>query len=137
MNLSVKNFPGAGLSGAATAAIERLPQSKTFLGGREQAASELMHSGPMNSLSNLGGILGRCTSQNPDIGPPFQTEVLGAVLAFPDLGDRVGRPASIRDGAVPAADRLECNVPVIYVAGTCMNAGKTVAATELVQSASP
>jgi len=82
---------------------------------------------------NLGGILGRCTSQNPDIGPPFQTEVLGAVLAFPDLGDRVGRPASIRDGAVPAADRLECDLPVIYVAGTCMNAGKTVAATELVR----
>ncbi|MGE3496108.1 MAG: hypothetical protein AB7N73_15540, partial [Gemmatimonadales bacterium] len=45
---------------------------------------------------NLGGILGRCTSVNPDIGPPFKAEVLGAVLAFPELGDRVGRPAHIR-----------------------------------------
>ena len=82
---------------------------------------------------NLGGILGRCTSVNPEIGPPFRAEVLGAVLAFPELGDRVGRPAHIRDGAVPPADLLESLVPVVYVAGTCMNAGKTVAATELVR----
>jgi hypothetical protein len=82
---------------------------------------------------NLGGILGRCTSVNPDIGPPFKAEVLGAVLAFPALGDRVGRPAHIKHGAVPPSDTLESKVPVVYVAGTCMNAGKTVAATELVR----
>lgn len=82
---------------------------------------------------NLGGILGRCTSVNPDIGPPFKAEVLGAILAFPELGDRVGRPAHIRDHAIPLADVLTCDVPVVYVAGTCMNAGKTVAATELVR----
>jgi hypothetical protein len=82
---------------------------------------------------NLGGILGRCTSVTPDIGPPFRAEVLGAILAFPALGDRVGRPAHIRDHAVPPADVLDSRVPVVYVAGTCMNAGKTVAATELVR----
>lgn len=82
---------------------------------------------------NLGGILGRCTSVNPDIGSPFQAEVLGAVLAFPELGDRVGRPAHIKDRAVPPSDTLDARVPVVYVAGTCMNAGKTVAATELVR----
>jgi hypothetical protein len=82
---------------------------------------------------NLGGILGRCTSVNPDIGPPFRAEVLGAILAFPELGDRVGRPAHIKDHSVPPADTLETGVPVVYVAGTCMNAGKTVAATELVR----
>lgn len=82
---------------------------------------------------NLGGVLGKCTSANPDIGPPFKAEVLGAVLTFPELGDRVGRPAHIRDQAVPTAETLVCDVPVVYVAGTCMNAGKTVAATELVR----
>src|SRR5574338_1650732 len=82
---------------------------------------------------NLGGILGTCTSVNPEIGPPFRAEVLGAILAFPELGERVGRPAHIRDHAVPPADRLESQVPVVYVAGTCMNAGKPVAATELVR----
>lgn len=82
---------------------------------------------------NLGGILGRCTSVNPEIGPPFRAEVLGAILTFPELGDRIGRPAHIKDLAVPPAERLESAIPVVYVAGTCMNAGKTVAATELVR----
>lgn len=85
---------------------------------------------------NLGGILGRCTSVNPDIGPPFKAEVLGAVLSFPELGDRVGRPAHIRDRAIAPTETLTCDVPVVYVAGTCMNAGKTVAATELVRGLS-
>ena len=89
--------------------------------------------GDVINVLNLGGILGRCTSENPEIGPPFKAEVLGAVLAFPELGDRVGHPAHIRDHAVPPADTLRCDVPVIYVAGTCMNSGKTVAATELVR----
>lgn len=94
--------------------------------------SEISVGDTINVL-NLGGILGRCTSSNPDIGPPFNAEVLGAVLSFPELGDRIGRPATIADGAIPPAETLECTVPVVYVAGTCMNAGKTVAATELVR----
>ena len=70
---------------------------------------------------------------NPDIGPPFRAEVLGAILTFPELGDRVGRPAHIKAHAIPPADRLDAAIPVVYVAGTCMNSGKTVAATELVR----
>lgn len=89
--------------------------------------------GDLIDVLNLGGILGKCTSANPEIGPPFQAEVLGAVLSFPELGDRIGRPAHIRDRAVPPAETLTCAVPVVYVVGTCMNAGKTVAATELVR----
>ncbi len=85
------------------------------------------------NVLNLGGILGRCTSLNPDIGPPFDAEVLGSVLTFPDLGDRVGRPASIRDGAVALPAHVDPSTPIVYVVGTCMNAGKTVAATELVR----
>lgn len=85
---------------------------------------------------NLGGVLGRCTSVNPEVGPPFRVEVLGAVLAFPELGDRIGRPAHILDGAVPPADALACAAPVVYVAGTCMNSGKTVAAAEIVRGLS-
>jgi hypothetical protein len=84
-------------------------------------------------ILNLGGILGRCTSVNPEVGPPFRATVMGAILAFPALGDRIGRPAHIKDHSVPPADALESQVPVVYVAGTCMNAGKTVAATELVR----
>ena len=82
---------------------------------------------------NLGGVLGKCTSMNPEIGPPFQAEVLGSILSFPELGDRVGKPATIRDNAVPMATTLECKLPIVFVVGTCMNAGKTIAATEIVR----
>lgn len=85
---------------------------------------------------NLGGVLGRCTSANPELGPPFRAELLGAVLSFPALGDRVGRAAHIRNGAVVPSDALACHVPVVWVSGTCMNAGKTVAATEIVRGLS-
>ena len=82
---------------------------------------------------NLGGILGRCTSANPDIGPPFKAEVLGAVLDFPGSG-RPDRPPRAHPGRRRSRRPTRSNAPpVVYVAGTCMNAGKTVAATELVR----
>src|SRR3954462_11128103 len=31
--------------------------------------------GDTSEVLNLGGILGRCTSGNPEIGPPFRAEV--------------------------------------------------------------
>jgi hypothetical protein len=110
--------------------------SRRALRGYAGSVPESITVGDVINVLNLGGILGLCSSSNPDIGPPFRAEVLGAVLAFPELGDRIGRPATIADGAIPPADALECAVPVVYVAGTCMNAGKTVAATELVRGLS-
>ena len=92
--------------------------------------------GDVLEVLNLGGILGVSTSLHPELGPPFRAQVLGAILAFPHLGDRIGQPAHIRDGAVPPAETLTLEAPVVYVAGTCMNAGKTVAATELVRGLS-
>jgi hypothetical protein len=91
------------------------------------AAGDILH------VLNLGGVLGRCSSSHPELGPPLRVEILGAVLVFPALGDRIGRPAHIRDHAIPSAAALACTTPVVYVAGTCMSAGKTLAATELVR----
>jgi hypothetical protein len=87
--------------------------------------------GDVLHVLNLGGVVGACTSTHPDLGPPLRVEVLGAVLVFPALGDRIGRPTHIRDHAIPPREDLTCRAPVIYVAGTCMSAGKTAAATEL------
>jgi hypothetical protein len=84
-------------------------------------------------LLNLGGVIGRCTSTNLELGPPLRAEVLGAVLSFPYLGERMGVPATIRDNAVAWADRLEPLPPVVYVSGTCMHAGKTYACAEIVR----
>jgi len=84
-------------------------------------------------LLNLGGVIGRCTSENPDLGRPFDVEILGAVLVFPGFEDRCGVPAHIGMNAIPlCADGLP-HVPVVYVAGTCMHSGKTTAACQLVR----
>ena len=34
-------------------------------------------------ILNIGGVLGICDSANPDVGAPFDCEVLGTVLHFP------------------------------------------------------
>lgn len=84
-------------------------------------------------ILNLGGVIGRCTSVNLEIGKPLQAEVLGQILSFPHLGERFGVPASIKTGAVAWSDKLEKTVPIVYVAGTCMNAGKTFACGEIIR----
>ncbi len=81
---------------------------------------------------NLGGVLGRCTSYAPDVGKPFEAEVLGAVLHFPHLGQRIGVPACIADHAIANGGMPEHSAPVVAVVGTCMDAGKTVAACEII-----
>jgi len=105
--------------------------SRRALKGYAGEVPSSIEPGDTIEVLNLGGVLGRCTSSHPEHGAPFAAEVLGAVLVFPALGDRVGRPAHIRDGAIPQAAALTARVPVVYVAGTCMSAGKTAAATEL------
>lgn len=86
-------------------------------------------------LLNLGGVLGIVESANPDLGAPFECEVLGQVLRFPFLGERVGVPANIADTAPPLHTGLldTGGIPVVAVVGTCMNAGKTFACTALIQ----
>jgi hypothetical protein len=105
--------------------------SRRALKGYAGVVPESIAPGDTINVLNMGGVLGRCTSAHPDYGAPFSAEVMGAVLVFPALGDRVGRPAHIRNGAILPAAVLNSRVPVIYIAGTCMNAGKTAAAIEL------
>lgn len=84
-------------------------------------------------LLNIGGVLGYCDSANPDVGPPFDCEVLGAVLHFPYLGERIGVPARAGASQFDEAATLETNgVPVVALAGTCMDSGKTAAACAIV-----
>lgn len=94
---------------------------------------EQLEPGDTLQILNIGGVLGICDSANPDVGPPFDCEVLGSVLCFPYLGERIGVPA--RAGAEALLDDgvLDSNgVPVIAMAGTCMDSGKTAAACAIV-----
>src|SRR5882757_4200992 len=49
--------------------------------------------GDVIQMLNIGGVLGICDSATPDKGKPFDCKVLGTVLTFPYLGERIGVPA--------------------------------------------
>src|SRR5579862_8369777 len=89
--------------------------------------------GDVIQMLNIGGVLGICDSVNPDKGKPFDCRVLGVVLNFPYLGERIGVPARVGYRALDFNATLESRgVPVVALAGTCMEAGKTAAAAAIV-----
>lgn len=87
---------------------------------RRIAPGDVLH------VLNMGGILGLCTSDHPDLGPALRVEVLGAVL------DDAGRHARIQDHAIEWREHLAHSAPLVMVSGTAMNTGKTYAAAQLV-----
>jgi hypothetical protein len=89
--------------------------------------------GDIIQILNIGGVLGICDSANPDVGPPFDCEVLGTVLSFPYLGERIGVPARAGADSLGEDTELVMNgVPVVALSGTCMDSGKTAAACAIV-----
>lgn len=91
--------------------------------------------GDVLNVLNMGGVIGVCDSINASFGQPFEAKILGAVLDFPFLGERIGVPAHITQGALPVEETLDVRgIPVVAIVGSCMNAGKTAAACSLVQS---
>src|SRR5271166_6775552 len=94
---------------------------------------ETLQPGDIVQMLNIGGVLGICDSATPDKGKPFDCKVLGAVLTFPYLGERIGVTA--RTGFKPLDYGAALNargVPVVALAGTCMEAGKTAAASAII-----
>ena len=106
---------------------------RNALQGYEGVLPEAVAAGDRLHLLNLGGVIGTCVSSNPGVGAPFEVEVLGQVLAFPQFGNRQGQPATIQAAALQGRPGT-APVPVVYVAGTCMNSGKTQAACALVRA---
>lgn len=103
------------------------------LRGYAGAVPESLKPGDTVDILNLGGVFGVCTSDNPEYGPPIKAEVLGAVLQFPSFKERIGKPASIHEGSIRPMDQLRSAPPLIIVTGTCMHAGKTRAACEIIK----
>jgi hypothetical protein len=112
--------------------VGALGHRKALLGysGHLPAALEV---GETIQILNIGGVLGICDSANPDVGAPFDCEVLGTVLHFPYLGERIGVPARVGAKELDSSAGLDTRgVPVIALAGTCMDSGKTAAACAIV-----
>src|SRR5688572_33377464 len=94
---------------------------------------EKLAPGDVIQMLNIGGVLGICDSVNPEKGRPFDCRVLGTVLHFPYLGERIGVPARVGPRKLDYGAALETNgVPVVALAGTCMEAGKTAAACAII-----
>jgi hypothetical protein len=92
-----------------------------------------VRAGDVIQMLNIGGVLGICDSVNPDKGKPFDCRVIGVVLHFPYLGERIGVPARVGHKKLDQAAKLDTHgVPVVALAGTCMEAGKTAAACAVI-----
>ncbi|NNC65200.1 MAG: DUF1611 domain-containing protein [Gammaproteobacteria bacterium] len=85
--------------------------------------------GDVLNVLNMGGIIGECTSDHPDLGPALRVEVLGAALVEHD-GKK--HHARIQDYSLPPIYSLDHSAPIVLVSGTSMNTGKTLAACEIV-----
>lgn len=103
------------------------------LHGYEGVMPETLKVGDRLNMLNIGGVMGRCVSYNRDVGPPFELEVLGQVLVFPEFGSRQGVPAHVRMNAIQGSPE-PIRIPVVYIVGTCMNAGKTLAGCAIVRA---
>jgi hypothetical protein len=80
-------------------------------------------------LLNMGGVIGYCTGHHSSLGDAIRLQVIGFVC---DESDRV---VNIADAALPSRSRLGETAPLVMIAGTSMNSGKTYAATELIKQA--
>lgn len=105
---------------------------RNALHGYEGVLPTEVKPGDKLNVLNLGGVLGHCVSHNPDVGAPFEIEILGQVLVYPEFQKRQGHPSNIRQGSLNQQGALP-TCPVVFVAGTCMNSGKTAAACALVR----
>lgn len=90
---------------------------------------ETVAAGDRLHLLNMGGVIGRCSGHHSSLTDAIEVEVMGVFC------DDLGLPVNIGDRALAPADTLEHGVPLVVVAGSCMNSGKTVAAIEIIRQA--
>lgn len=80
-------------------------------------------------LLNMGGVIGLCTGHHSSLSDAIEVEVIGIAC------DAYGNVLNISDNALETSAFLSTSAPIVMVAGTCMNSGKTVAATEIIRQA--
>ena len=80
-------------------------------------------------LLNMGGVIGCCTGHHSSLGDAIRLEVIGFV------SNEEGQIRNIRDAALEPRSSLGESAPLVLIAGTSMNSGKTYAATELIKQA--
>jgi len=87
------------------------------------AAGDRLH------LLNMGGVIGLCKGHHSSFSDAIEVEVVGIAC-----GSSLN-VLNIADHAIKPSAHLNISAPIVVIAGTCMNSGKTVAATEIIKQA--
>jgi hypothetical protein len=87
---------------------------------------ERIEAGDRLHLLNLGGLIGCCLGHHHSLNNAIEVEVIGMPV-------RDGRILNIAENAIRPLDSYDAPYPLVLVAGTCMNSGKTYAATEIIK----
>jgi hypothetical protein len=90
---------------------------------------ESVKTGDRLHLLNMGGVIGICKGHHSSLSDAIEVEVLGIAA------NENGKILNIADNALKPTGFLKTSAPIVVVAGTCMNSGKTVAATEIIKQA--
>lgn len=80
-------------------------------------------------LLNMGGVIGVCTGHHSSFSDAIEVKLVGIAC---DTDENI---LNIADNALQPATFLLPSAPIVMIAGTCMNSGKTVAATEIIRQA--
>lgn len=80
------------------------------------------------SLLNMGGVIGHFIDSTSALGEPVQVRYLGTVVDAEGV-------VSLKRAALPCSRQIDSDRPIVLVMGTCMNTGKTVTASKLIEAA--
>jgi hypothetical protein len=87
---------------------------------------ESIQAGDRLHLLNMGGLIGSCLGHHHSLNGAIEVEVIGMPV-------RQGRILNIGENAIAPLASFATTSPIVLVAGTCMNSGKTYAATEIIK----
>ena len=89
-----------------------------------------LQAGDRLHVLNMGGVIGECKGHHSSLSDAIEVEVIGVA------SNENGRTLNIADVALDRATKLQPSAPIVVIAGSCMNSGKTVAAIEIIKQAS-
>lgn len=95
--------------------------NRAALKGFSGRVPQSIEQGSVVHLLNTGGVIGESAGTMVGLGDPIRLEVIGSPL----LGNA---PARLSDFALPPRELPSSLPPLFFIAGTCMNSGKSTAA---------
>ncbi len=87
-----------------------------------------VNAGDRLHLLNMGGVIGKCTGHHSSLSDAIEVEIIG-------LANGEDGVLNIADAALPPRTTLGETAPLVVIAGTCINSGKTSGARDLIKQA--